>query len=53
MKLHIEKDAVALGNAAAALTAVLLRQVIKEKGEARVVLSTGSSRFETLEALIK
>ena len=53
MKLHIEKDAVALGNAAAALTAALLRRAIAEKGEARVVLSTGSSQFETLEALIK
>lgn len=53
MNLHIEKDAAALGRAAASLTAALLRQAIGERGEARIVLSTGSSQFETLAALVQ
>ena len=42
MKLHIEKDAVALGNAAAALTAVLLRQVIEKKGRPELCYLPGA-----------
>lgn len=53
MNLHIEETPVLLGEKAAALTAGLLRQAIRENGHARLVLSTGSSQFETLEALVK
>ena len=53
MKLHIKKDAAELGCAAAELTAKLLREAIEEKGFARLILSTGASQFETLQALVK
>ena len=53
MNLHIEETPVLLGKKAAALTASLLRQAIGENGSARLVLSTGSSQFETLEALVQ
>lgn len=43
----------ALGEAAASSIADLLNKAIKEKGSARVILSTGASQFETIEALIK
>lgn len=42
-----------LGKAAAALAAEKLNKAISLKGEARLVLSTGSSQFETLQALLK
>lgn len=53
MNLHIESTPGLLGEKVAALTASLLRQAIQERGEARLILSTGSSQFETLEALVK
>lgn len=52
MNIHINPTAETLGIEAARLTARLLREAIAERGEARVVLSTGSSQFETLQALI-
>lgn len=52
MNLHIKANANELGKAAAALTARLLRRAIAENGAARIVLSTGSSQFETLQALV-
>ena len=42
-----------LGERAAKKIAMLLNQAIKEKGEARMILSTGASQFETLAALVK
>jgi 6-phosphogluconolactonase/Glucosamine-6-phosphate isomerase/deaminase len=42
-----------LGRKAAEKIAALLNEAIKEKGEARIILSTGASQFETLDALIK
>ena len=53
MNLHIHQDAASLGRAAAALTASLLRDAIEKRGAARLVLSTGSSQFETLDALVR
>ena len=41
-----------LGEKAAVKIASLLNQAIAEKGEARIILSTGASQFETLSALI-
>lgn len=52
MKLYIEETKEALGAAAAALIAEKLYQAISDRGSARVVLSTGRSQFETLEALV-
>ncbi len=52
MKIIISKDAGMLGNVAADHVAQVLNQCIAEKGNARMVLSTGASQFTTLEALI-
>lgn len=40
-----------LGEKAAKLIATLLNQAIAEQGQARIILSTGASQFETMEAL--
>ena len=53
MEIRIAKDRYALGASAAKHVAVVLREVIKTKGSARIVLSTGASQFDTLEALTK
>lgn len=51
MKIYLAKTAEEMGVNAARLIAGKLRQAISEKGEARIVLSTGGSQFETLAAL--
>ncbi len=53
MEIRIAEDRYALGASAAAHIAKILREVIAEKGHARIVLSTGASQFDTLEALVK
>ncbi len=53
MEIRICESPTHLGQQAAKLTAEILRNAIAEKGEARVVLSTGASQFETIEALVK
>lgn len=52
MKVIISKDANSLGRNAAEYIAKLINDAIKEKGEARIVLSTGASQLTTLEPLI-
>ena len=52
-RINVAKDRFELGEQAAAHAAKILRDVIEEKGEARIVLSTGASQFDTLEALTK
>lgn len=42
-----------LGNRAAAKITTLLNDAIAASGEARIILSTGASQFETMEALIQ
>lgn len=42
-----------LGKKAAAAIATLLRSAIAEKGAARLILSTGASQFETMDALTR
>lgn len=42
-----------LGARAAATIARLLNDAVAEKGSARLILSTGASQFETLDALVK
>ena len=51
--ISISKDAGELGLCAAKKTARLISQAIAEQGEARIILSTGMSQFETLEELVK
>lgn len=53
MKLLIEKDSKALGKAAAKVIAEKLNAAIRKNGAARIVLSTGASQFDTIEALIR
>ncbi len=53
MEIIKSKTAQDLGNAAAKLTAEKLRAAIEKKGNARIILSTGASQFETLAALVK
>jgi len=53
MIISISKNAAELGAAAARLAGEKLREAIARNGEARLVLSTGRSQFETLEALSK
>ena len=53
MNIHVAKNAKELGALAAAQIACLLRETIKEKGAARLLLSTGASQFETISHLIK
>ena len=53
MHIDISDNAEELGRRAAAKIAALLRNAINEKGHARMILSTGASQFETLEALVE
>ncbi len=53
MEIRICKDAAALGQSAAAHVAQVLRDCIAKNGHARIVLSTGASQFETLDALTR
>ena len=52
MEIRICKDRYELGKSAAAFTATEINKAIKEKGEARIALSTGASQFDTLANLI-
>ena len=49
--ITIAQSAQELGLRAAAKIADLLNQAIEARGEARIILSTGASQFETMEAL--
>jgi glucosamine-6-phosphate deaminase len=53
MNINISTDANGLGTSAARMAAFFLRKAVRENDEARTVLSTGSSQFETLTALLK
>ncbi len=53
MEIRICKDSKALGKSAAKYVAQVLRDCIAEKGSARIVLSTGASQFDTIEALVE
>ena len=53
INLTISKDAKLNGQRAAELIAALINEAIKEKGNARIVVSTGSSQFEMFEAILK
>lgn len=53
MHLYLNETKEDLGRAAAKLIAQRIREAIARQGFARIVLSTGASQFETLEALVK
>lgn len=52
MKIVISESAKQLGAAAAAEAGAYLKEVLAQKGYARIVLSTGASQLDTIEALI-
>jgi len=53
MVIDISSDSVASGTKAAGLIAEALRKTIKSTGEARIVVSTGSSQFDMFQALVR
>jgi glucosamine-6-phosphate deaminase len=52
MKLNVFPSKVAMGQAAADLTARSLNTAIGERGEAHLILATGASQFEMLQSLV-
>ncbi len=53
MKIHVAKRLRSWVHKAAHTIAEKLCEAIAESGEARLVLSTGGSQFETLKALLQ
>ena len=53
MIIDISKDASELGIKAAQFAAIKLNEAVLKNGEARMVVSTGASQFETLQSLLK
>jgi len=53
MKTHIAKTKQETGAAAAALGAKLIREALRKKGKANLIVATGASQFEMIEQLIK
>lgn len=53
MNIEVFEEKQTLGKAAAKKAAELIRQAIKSKGKANIILATGASQFEMLEALVK
>lgn len=53
MNIEIFADRKSLGAHAGAKGAEWIKDAIKEKGEANIILATGQSQFETLDTLIK
>ncbi|QHT71106.1 glucosamine-6-phosphate deaminase [Rhodocytophaga rosea] len=52
MNIHIANTPAELGREAGLAAAELIRNTIKEKGKANIILATGTSQFETLQTLI-
>ena len=52
MDIRVHEDKVSLGAAAAAEGAGAIRQALAERGAANVILATGASQFEMLDALV-
>ena len=53
MNIHVYENTEEMGRRGAAQIAEKLRKAIAERGEARLLLSTGASQFETITALTK
>lgn len=53
MKIVVCKDKIQLGEEAAKLVAAEVKRCIAEKGNCRIVFSTGASQFDTFNALLK
>ena len=53
MQKHVYDSKKEMGRAAAEAGAETLRQALDERGEANIIVATGASQFETIEALIE
>jgi len=53
MNIRVFEDKVALGRAAAAEAASLIRRAVDRRGRARILVATGESQFEFLDALVR
>jgi len=53
MKINVYESSPALGQAAAVLTAEKLNAAIAAQGNARLLVSTGASQFDTIKALVE
>ena len=53
MQTYIGKDKLDMAQKAADFAAERIRKAIKDNGEARIIVATGASQFEFLEALVK
>jgi glucosamine-6-phosphate deaminase len=53
MKIIVSNDQKQLGHRAGRAAAALILKAIGERGEANIILATGSSQFETLDYLVK
>lgn len=53
MNIHVYKTTQEMGEEAAKLIAAKLNEAIEKNGEARLLLSTGASQFEMMDALTK
>jgi glucosamine-6-phosphate deaminase len=53
MEVYIGKDKLDMAQKAADSAAEKIRKAIAEKGEARIIVATGASQFEFLQALVK
>ena len=53
MNISVSQNPTELGNSAAKFAAVILNEAVNLNGEARIVVSTGSSQFEMFQALVK
>ncbi len=53
MKINISENPLKLGEVAGQNTAKLIKETIREKGQANIILATGTSQFETINQLIK
>lgn len=53
MKIEITNDPFALGQAAGREAGKLISSAITEKGQANIILATGTSQFETLNQLVR
>lgn len=53
MNICITKNAIELGVEASKFISLKLNEIIQKNGEARMVVSTGSSQFEMFQALVK
>ncbi|MFN8344976.1 MAG: glucosamine-6-phosphate deaminase [Spirosomataceae bacterium] len=52
MEIHITENKQELGKASGKAAADLIRSVIAQKGNANIILATGTSQFETLKQLL-